>query len=327
MLGTNGTLYEKREEDGRLVELFEDELDLLRSGTLRMHRQQPCRFAECQEIWYLSERKNAYHSRQMVAKESEGKEWKFPTSCPLHRDLSKIRHIANTTDLCSKTGKRTFKTRLDADTFATARVSNSGGPLQHSYECEDCGGFHLSSVSQEQQDAIDRAKSANDITTVITASAAQAKPAQLPVPPATPLSKDAQVCQLFREGKSVKEIGEQFEMHHLSVYKVLRQYGLVDWTTRPHKKSPVPSVTSITGGHTVESIEAEIQRLQQKKKMLEEAQLLRVEVVGDKAFKISKEGEHATLPITELEPLIEQLMKINFERTRIVPQDEAAQVG
>ena len=42
--------------------------------------------------------------------------------------------------------------------------------------------------------------------------------------------------------------------------------------------------------------------------MLEEARRLRVELVGTTAFRIMKEGEHATLSLDELEPLIEQLI-------------------
>lgn len=305
MNGSNGTLWETR-SDGRLVELFDNELDLFRSGTLRMHKQPPCRFLECQQDWYLSEGKNAWHSRQMVAKE----DWKFPTSCPAHRDLSKIRTIANSTELCEKTGKRSFRSKTEADTFSVARASNNGAPLQHSYECDSCRGFHLSSMTEDQQVTLERAKSASAVTTIISPSAAQARP------PAPIDNKDAQICQLSREGRSPSEIGKQFGMHHLTVVKILRQYGL--WTTSHAVRTPAAPVTSIkAASDTVESIDVQIQQLLHKKKMLEDIQRLRVEMVGEKAFKISKEGEHAVLPITDLELLINHLMSLHHERTRI----------
>lgn len=259
----------------------------------------------------MSERKNAYHSRQMVAKE----DWRFPTSCPAHRDLSKLKTIAARSELCEKTGKRSFVSKSEADTFAAAQASNYNAPTQRSYECLDCGGFHLSSMTPEQN--------------------THAQAPSLVKSTDQPIDKEKQICQLYREGKSTSEIGEQFQMHYLTVCKILRQHGL--WTVKtghPHHavaKMPPAPVTLIKASDTVESLDAaeaslqaQLLAIQKKKQMLEEAQRLRVEMVGEKAFKISKEGEHATLPITELEPLIDQLMDLNLQLTKVVATETVA---
>ncbi len=55
---------------------------------------------------------------------------------------------------------------------------------------------------------------------------------------------------------------------------------------------------------------AQLEEVKRKKRLLEEARRMRVELVGTTAFRIMKEGEHATLSLDELLPLIDQLMSL-----------------
>jgi hypothetical protein len=60
--------------------------------------------------------------------------WKFPTSCPKCRKLSKSKALENRKSNCPS-NKMEFETREKAETYKELNKEKYGGEGQHSYYC------------------------------------------------------------------------------------------------------------------------------------------------------------------------------------------------
>lgn len=349
--GANGTdtLYVRK--DGKLIELYDTDKPDLDAGRLRMHKA-TCRFEGCENDWYISDRKMAWHER----KKKEIPTWKTPSSCPEHRKFSLLNAIysrnhdqcptgkiifaneedaekatelsatgdkkrayacdkcggfhhtslslkeyreldktihSNPVDIpkCPKTGKRSFETEQQALEFEERNREQYGNPHQYAYACEDCPSWHLSSSPPGN----------NRIAQV-----------RLPVALETSTSltgvghkqgiETAEVLRLRESGLTMQQIADRL---HVSVATV--SYHL----RKDSKDVATPATVSKTGHQDLDVVEAELLRqleeIQKKKKLMEEAKRLRVEKVNPNSIRIAKEGEAAILPMSELDQLINAL--------------------
>jgi len=244
----------------------------------------------------------------------------------------------NNTEICKSTSKRLFKTEDDALTYASTLATR-----QHVYKCDSCDGWHLSSLSAEQMQELEDRKAQrvreNYVGSLgeklVAAQAEQAKqPAQTeatsPVPPApvglsAPIGpssmasivqakedRSAKACDMYKRGVRVVDIAKELDVSAPIIYGYLREAGVERDQNRPSTSRPrTPARFEPVDLDTQEAdLLRQLAEIKHKKQMMEEAKKLRVEMVGENAFRITKEGEHATLPMSELEPLIDRLMSL-----------------
>jgi hypothetical protein len=323
------------EYQDKMVELFDTEFVDLEAGRLRIHRApHACRFAGCPNAdWYISDCILAYHQRKQVS----DKGWKFPSSCPDHRNVSKQMFTAkNNTEICKITAKRSFRAEYDAATYASTLTTR-----QYPYNCDSCGNWHLSSLSPEQQRELEDRKAQrlreNNLGEKIVA--AQAAPIKQPAPvvsapsapavvsaPTGPSSmtsivqakeeRAAKAVDMYKGGVRVMDIVKELGVSASIIYLYLREAGISKRgpSRSSDARTPSPNIPARFQPTDLDTQEAELLRqleeVKRKKQLLEEAKRLRVEMVGENAFRITKEGEHATLPMSELEPLIDRLMSL-----------------
>lgn len=332
------------EYQGKWTELYETELTDLESSRLRIHRApHACRFLGCEHSdWYISDRVLAYHERKRTAEPY----WKMPTSCPKHRRLSKQQHLAKANNtLCPSTSKRSFDNEPEAQDYASTLASK-----QHVYNCDDCGQWHLSSLSPEQMVELEERQKQRERESyigsvgkkmILAAASAPAVPAPALVPKPIPApvaahvaapaaavsmeSKEAEACERYRRGDRVADIAADLHISTPTIYAWLRQNNVPKRAVgRPSTLTNSPSTSPFKPPVDLDEEEARalavVEEIRRKKKVLEEAKSLRVELVGGSAFRITKEGERAVLPITELEPLIEKLLTLVPESTQGVTE-------
>jgi transposase-like protein len=125
---------------------------------------------------------------------------------------------------------------------------------------------------------------------------------------------------MYREGALTRDIETTLNAAAPTIYQWLKKHNVpLRSAGRSSSTKPTTSHSPFRAPVDLDTEEArllaQLEEIRRKRQMLEEAKRLRVELVGTTAFRITKEGEHATLPLDELEPLIEQLMSL-------VPQTE-----
>jgi predicted DNA-binding transcriptional regulator AlpA len=296
---------------GKMVELYATEVPELEAERLRIHKSpNSCRFPNCSNPeWYISDRVYAFHDRRSRTEPS----WKFPTSCPEHRRVSKQMYISKQNpDLCPKTGKRSFYDEQSAQVFASTLPQK-----QYVYKCDQCDEWHLSSLSPEEQVQLEERQKQRD---------RENRPAPVitrPSTPATPTAatetSEAKACRLYREGSRVAEIATEVGASEPTIYGWLKKNGIPMRTgsgSRGPRKIDIAPESSPFKPPVVDydaeeaRLTHQLEEVKRKKQMIADAKVLRVEMMGMTAFRITKEGEHATLPLAELEPLIEKLMAL-----------------
>lgn len=321
-----------KQPDGKMVELYASELIEFEAARLRIHRApHNCRFAGCSNPdWYISDRVLSFHERKRL----EVDHWKFPSSCPEHRAASKQLFIAKQNpDLCPKSKKRQFKSQQDAAEYASTLANQ-----QYAYACDDCDGWHLSSLSPEQNAELQERKQQRqrerenlnfgqkpvETAASVVSSTATLTAATSPAPVVAPAEDaETQSCRMYKDGVRVTEIAVRLGISTASIYQYLRKNRIQTKAVgRGAYKSTFTSPPAISSTVDLDEAEArllqQLQDVQRKKKLMDEAKRLRVEMVNSNAFRIMKEGEHATLPMADLEPLVNMLIAL-------APQPDAAE--
>jgi hypothetical protein len=301
----------------KMVELYDTELPELEAGRLRVHRApHACGFLGCKHAdWYISDRVLAFHERKRV----ESRFWKMPTSCPEHRNLSKQLVIAKTnTKLCPTSKKRSFDTENDALFYASTLATK-----QFVYKCENCVDWHLTSLSPAQVAELEERKKQREREAYVgdlgqKIIKAQSEPAPAAVAPAaepattTPESTELDVCRMYREGARVTAIAADLRVSAPKIYEWLKKHN-VPMRRKPSGKSLTLAAPPFKPPVDLDAeearITAQLEEIKRKRQVME-AKRLRVEPVGANGFRIMKEGEHATLKLNDLEPLIDQLMAL-----------------
>jgi hypothetical protein len=297
---------------GKMVELYDTELSELEAGRLRIHRApHACRFLGCKHAdWYISDRVLAFHERKRV----ESRFWKMPTSCPEHRNISKQLHIAKTnTKLCPTSKKRSFDTENDALFYASTLATK-----QFVYKCDNCDDWHLTSLSPAQvADLEDRKKQREreayigDLGQKIIKAQSEPEPAAVAPAITTPESAELAVCRMYRDGAHVSTIASDLHVSAPKIYEWLKKHNVpMRRNRKPSGMSASPFKPPVDLEAEEARITAQLEGIKRKRQMMEEAKRLRVEQVGANGFRIMKEGEHATLTLNDLEPLIDQLMAL-----------------
>jgi len=307
------------EYQGNMVELYDTELPELEAGRLRIHRApHACRFLGCKHAdWYISDRILAFHER----KKMESPFWKMPSSCPEHRNVSKQLFIAKTnTKLCPSSSKRSFDTGADAQVYASTLATK-----QFVYKCDNCEDWHLTSLSPEQVVELEDRKKQREREAYVgnlgqkmieTQATALATTVKTPAAPkeetmTTTESDEMKICRLYREGKRVADIAVEQGISAPTVYNCLKRHNV----QKRHKILSTPPISPFKSpiidlDAEEARITAQLEEIRRKRVLMEEAKRLRVEQVGANGFRIMKEGEHATLTLNDLEPLIDQLMAL-----------------
>lgn len=277
-------------QEASMVDAFSYE-DLNRTP---FHKQDACIW--CGSAWYLSEGKLRYHQME----KTKNPRWKFPTSCPDCRKLSKSKALENRKSNCPS-NKREFDTAADADTYQRLNKEKYGGEPQHSYYCPQCHNYHLSSKEP--------------VTTPSSGSltSSLAKVAQMEMPVGKRKERKAgesraEVARLLGLGHSTAEIASRLNMTQTNVSYHKRNIEGAPSTTKPAVVD-VEALDADDLDATAERLRLQLEEIQRKKVRLAEAKMLRVELVNG-AIKIVKEGEHMLLPFAERDQLVQLLTQL-----------------
>jgi hypothetical protein len=273
-----------------------------------LHKQDPCRF--CGRVWYLSEGLLQFHRDKRQGNEH----WKSPTSCPECRRLSAANAASRRSNCPSS--KVEFETKAEAEKYERFNREKHNSAEQYVYYCAKCHNYHM--TTHKPTDT-----SSGALASPLGRAAASVPPAPVAAPAApAPAgeSRELAACRMYREGALTRDIETTLNAAAPTIYQWLKKHNVpLRSAGRSSSTKPTTSHSPFRAPVDLDTEEArllaQLEEIRRKRQMLEEAKRLRVELVGTTAFRITKEGEHATLPLDELEPLIEQLMSL-------VPQTE-----
>jgi biotin operon repressor len=212
-------------------------------------------------------------------------------------------------DKCVVTGKRTFQTKEDADTFQRANTEKYGSAAQFPYECKDCGLWHLTKLRPELQtnsgtmaSGLGRL-SANPVVTSATTRRAKGMTREL-------------VRALKAQGKCRSEMAEELGISPFGVGYHLRKLQSSEGMTIPSRTSSKISAEDLDSEEA--ALQAQLEAVQRRKQALIEAKQLKVGLINNNSILIQKEGERMLLPFEERERLAEMLLDLEL------PADAAA---
>jgi transposase-like protein len=296
------------QEEEKLIDIASHE-DRLR---VPLHKQEPCRY--CSRTWYLSEGLLQFHRDQKQTNDH----WKFPTSCPECRPLSAATTASRRSNCPSS--KVEFGSKAEAEKYERFNREKHNSVEQYVYYCAKCHNYHL--TTNKPTDT-----SSGALASPLGRAAASAPPAPVAAPTApAPAgeSRELAACRMYREGALIRDISAALNAAAPTIYQWLKKNNVPMRTTgRPASAKPAPSPfkAPIVDFDTEEArLLAQLEEVRRKRQMLEKAKRLRVELVGATAFLIMKEGEHATLPMDELVPLIDQLMALVPQTEQVEPE-------
>jgi hypothetical protein len=262
-----------------------------------LHKQEPC--AWCGKSWYLSEGKLRYHQQERT----KTSRWKFPTSCSECRTVSKMRALEARKSNCPS-NKKEFDSKTDAETFQRLNQQKFGGEEQFPYYCPQCHNYHL--ASKKPVEAISSGPLASPLGNIVQQELEKAKTRGKQGETRT------EVARLLALGNSTAEIASRLNMTQANVLYHKRN---IEGT--PTTKPSVLDVEALDADDldaTAERLRLQLEEIQRKKARLEEAKMLRVELVNG-AIKIVKEGEHMLLPFGERDKLVLLLTQLSSAAT------------
>lgn len=195
--------------------------------------------------------------------------------------------------------KKYFGSEQDAVSFEKSNRVKNGFQEQFAYKCENCSGWHLSSVQQSKQSDVSQVNYSRMGVAIPQRRTRRSE--------AEREALRAEILRLRGNGLAPKEIAAKLGEEMSNVYFYLR-----DPAAKHTSHAPIVDLDSIQSEE--EKLEAQLNALRSKKQQFIELKKLKVNwytnngsVTPGKVIEVRKEGERMVMTVETATELIEKL--------------------